>query len=109
MFEITDKQLSDIASDYGADIDKVDEYKELLLKSQIIGDEEELCSVLAIVMENSNPPVMPEGLELPPEMNEKLSDEDILKKAMMAVYDGMDESLIDEDVERMLSPKIRKQ
>jgi hypothetical protein len=109
MFEITDEQLLDIASDYGVDIDKANEYKELLLKSQLIGDEEGLCRVLAAVLDNSNPPVMPEGLELPPEMNKKLSDEDILKKALLTVYDGMDESLIDEDVERMLSPQIRKQ
>jgi len=109
MFEITDEQLLDIANDYCVDIDKVNEYKEVLLKSQLISDEEGLCRVLAAAIDISNPPVMPEGLELPPEMNEKLSDGDILKKAMMAVYDSEDTELIAADVELMLSSRVKTQ
>ena len=102
MFEITDQQLLDIAKDYCVDIDKVNRYKELLLGSQLISDEEKFCAVLSSAVDISNPPVTPEGLELPPEMEKPLTEREILRKALMNVYDSEDPELIDADVEAMI-------
>jgi hypothetical protein len=108
MFEIPAERLLEIAKDYGSDIDEVNRIKDLLLKSQIIGDEEDLCNVLSAAMDASNPTVMPEGLKLPPEIEKPLTDEEILRKALTTVYDGEDPSVIDADVEAMLSVQKNK-
>ncbi len=103
MFEIPEETLKQIAADYGVDIDKVNRFKKLLSGSQLIGDEEGLCNVLSAAIDISNPIVIPEGLEMPEEMNKPLTEGEILKKALTAVYDSEDPRVIDADVGIMLA------
>ena len=75
----------------------------------MITDSEALQSVLIAATDVSRPTIMPEGLGLPEVMNKPLSDSEVLTRALEIVFEGVDDSLVAEDVEAMIEAFAEKE